>query len=84
VTDDEIREGISLLARTTGVFAETAGGVTVAVLKKLVESGRLDRDTETVVLNTGEGLKTIDALSVSWTHRIDPSLRSAREAGLVS
>jgi threonine synthase len=84
VTDDEIREGISLLARTTGVFAETAGGVTVAVLKKLVESGQIDRNTETVVLNTGEGLKTIDALSVSWTHRIDPSLKSAREAGLVS
>jgi threonine synthase len=84
VTDDEIREGIALLARTTGVFAETAGGVTVAVLKKLVESGQIDRNTETVVLNTGEGLKTIDALTVSWTHRIDPSLKSAREAGLVS
>jgi threonine synthase len=83
VTDDEIREGIALLARTTGVFAETAGGVTVAVLKKLVESGAIDRDTETVVLNTGEGLKTIDALALSWTHRITPSLRSAREAGLL-
>jgi threonine synthase len=83
VTDDEIREGISLLARTTGVFGETAGGVTVAVLKKLVESGAIDRNTETVVLNTGEGLKTIDALTVSWTHRIAPSLRSAREAGLL-
>jgi threonine synthase len=83
-TDDEIREGIALLARTTGVFGETAGGVTIAVLRKLVESGQLDPNAETVVLNTGEGLKTIDALSVSWTHRIDPSLKSAREAGLVS
>jgi threonine synthase len=42
VDDDEIRDGIRLLARTTGVFAETAGGVTVAVLRKLVASGRLD------------------------------------------
>ena len=44
VDDDEIRAGIELLARTTGVFAETAGGVTAAVLKKLVESGKLDPD----------------------------------------
>src|SRR5688572_14687721 len=56
--DDEIREGIRLLARTTGVFAETAGGVTVAVLKKLVATGKLDPTKETVVYNTGEGLKT--------------------------
>ena len=63
VDDDEIRAGIRLLARTTGVFAETAGGVTVAVLKKLVESGRIDTSVETVVYNTGDGLKTIDAVS---------------------
>ena len=63
VDDDEIREGIRLLARTTGVFAETAGGVTVAVLRKLVESGRIDTSVETVVYNTGDGLKTIDAVS---------------------
>src|SRR5690606_7242146 len=61
--DDEIRAGIRLLARTTGIFAETAGGVTVAVLRKLVASGRLDPDAETVVLNTGEGLKTPDAVA---------------------
>jgi threonine synthase len=86
VTDDEIREGIALLARTTGIFAETAGGVTVAVLKKLVESGQLDPARETVVYNTGEGLKTLDALAdrVGPTHRIPPSLRGAREAGLIS
>src|SRR5262249_32859836 len=60
--DDEIRQGIQLLARTTGVFAETAGGVTVAVLAKLVASGRLDPDAETVVFNTGDGLKTLDAV----------------------
>src|SRR5690606_18769418 len=62
-SDDEIREGIRLLARTTGIFAETAGGVTVAVLKKLIESGRLDPEAETVVYNTGEGLKTLDAVA---------------------
>ncbi|MEV1285911.1 threonine synthase [Micromonospora sp. NPDC049679] len=84
-SDDEIREGIRLLARTTGVFAETAGGVTVAVLRKLVESGKLDPDAETVVFNTGEGLKTIDAVAqqVGPTHRVKPSLRSVREAGLL-
>jgi threonine synthase len=83
--DDEIRDAILLLARTTGVFAETAGGVTVAALRKLVEGGRLDPDAETVVFNTGEGLKTIDAAAarVGATYRIKPSLRAAREAGLL-
>jgi threonine synthase len=83
--DDEIRDGIRLLARTTGVFAETAGGVTAAVLGKLVASGRLDPDAETVVFNTGEGLKTIDAVAeiVGPTYRIRPSLRAAREAGFL-
>ncbi|MEU4687186.1 threonine synthase [Actinoplanes sp. NPDC023714] len=83
--DDEIRAGIRLLAETTGVFAETAGGTTVAVLKKLVESGRLDPAKETVVYNTGEGLKTLDAISgqVGPTHTIKPSLKGAREAGLL-
>jgi threonine synthase len=84
-SDDEIRDGIRLLAETTGVFAETAGGATVAVLKKLVESGKLDPAKETVVFNTGEGLKTLDAVAelVGPTHRIKPSLRGAREAGLL-
>jgi threonine synthase len=83
--DEEIRAGIRLLARTTGVFAETAGGVTVAVLRKLVESGKLDPAAETVVFNTGEGLKTLDAVAtqVGPTHRIKPSLRAARDAGLL-
>jgi threonine synthase len=85
VDDDEIREGIGLLARTTGIFAETAGGVTVAVVGKLLKEGRLDPDVETVVLNTGEGLKTLEAVEglVGPTHRIRPSLRAAREAGLL-
>ena len=83
--DDEIREGIRLLARTTGIFAETAGGVTVAVLRKLVASGRLDPEAETVVYNTGEGLKTVDAVAgqVGPTYRVKPSLRAARDAGLL-
>jgi threonine synthase len=83
--DDEIREGIQVLARTTGIFAETAGGTTVAVLAKLVASGKLDPAKETVVYNTGEGLKTLDAVAelVGPTHRIKPSLRGAREAGLL-
>ncbi|MFD0817421.1 threonine synthase [Micromonospora zhanjiangensis] len=83
--DDEIRAGIRLLARTTGVFAETAGGVTVAVLRKLVESGRLDPTRETVVYNTGEGLKTIDAVAgqVGPSHRVKASLRAVRDAGLL-
>jgi threonine synthase len=85
VGDDEIVRGIRDLARTTGVFAETAGGVTVAVLRQLVEDGRLDPAKETVVLNTGEGLKTLDPLEpvVGPTHRVEPSLKSARAAGLI-
>jgi len=83
--DDEIRDGIRQLARTTGIFAETAGGVTVAVLRKLIEGGRLDPAKETVIFNTGEGLKTLDAVEgvLGPTYRIRPSLRAAREAHLI-
>ena len=63
VSDEEVVEGIRLLARTEGIFAETAGGVTVATLRKLLESGQIDPDAETVVFNTGEGLKTLDAVA---------------------
>ncbi len=75
VTDEEVREGIQLLARTEGIFAETAGGVTVATLKKLVETGRLDPDAETVMFNTGDGLKTLDAIAaqVGPAATIEPS-----------
>ncbi|RJQ80523.1 threonine synthase [Pseudonocardiaceae bacterium YIM PH 21723] len=62
VTDDEVVEGIRLLARTEGVFAETAGGVTVATFKKLIETGQIDTEAETVLLITGDGLKTLDAV----------------------
>jgi len=61
VADDEIVEAIGLLARTTGIFTETAGGVTIATLAKLAREGWLDRDACTVAYVTGDGLKTPDA-----------------------
>lgn len=63
ISDDEVRAAIVLLARTEGIFTETAGGTTVGVLKKLVETGALDPELETVVINTGHGLKTLDAVT---------------------
>ena len=83
VNDDEIREGIRLLARTTGVFAETAGGVVVACLQKLLREDKLDPDVETVIYNTGDGLKTLDAVPGEPTHHIRPNLAGAKEAGLL-
>ena len=85
VTDDEIREGILLLARTEGVFTETAGGTTTAVLKKLVETGQLDTSLETVIINTGMGLKTLDAVadSVGVAATIEPSYDAFTAAGIV-
>jgi threonine synthase len=73
VTDDEIREGIRLLAETTGIFTETAGGVTTAVLRKLAQRGDIDPSERTVLVITGEGLKTLDAVRGSFeTHEIEP------------
>ncbi|MFT4264766.1 MAG: threonine synthase [Nocardioides sp.] len=63
VSDDEIRASIVTLARTEGIFTETAGGTTVAVTRKLVETGQLDPSLETVIINTGHGLKTLDAIA---------------------
>jgi threonine synthase len=60
VSDEDIRDGIKLLARTTGIFTETAGGVTVATLAKLAERGDIDSSERVVAYITGEGLKTID------------------------
>lgn len=62
VDEDRVAEGIRLLARTEGVFTETAGGVTVSALEQLVAQGNISPDDETVVLITGVGLKTLDAL----------------------
>src|ERR1700712_2929907 len=84
VSDDEVIDAIKLLARTEGIFAETAGGVTIAVLKKLLATGQLDPDAETVVFNTGDGLKTLDAIAnvVGPTATIKPTLAAFEEAGL--
>jgi threonine synthase len=77
VTDEEIRAGIRLLAETTGVFTETAGGVTVGVLAKLAERGEIAAGERVVVYITGEGLKTLDAARDSFhMHEIDPDLDS--------
>ena len=77
VSDDEIRAGIKLLAETTGVFTETAGGVTIGVLAKLAESGQIGSDERVVAYITGEGLKTLDAARESFEmHEIDPTLES--------
>jgi threonine synthase len=75
VTDDEIRQGIRLLAETTGVFTETAGGVTIGVLTKLADAGRIGSDERVVAYITGEGLKTLDAVRESFVmHEIEPTL----------
>lgn len=77
VCDDEIREGIRLLAECEGIFAETAGGVTVGVAKKLIASGKIPSDSSAVLCITGNGLKTLDAVvgHVGNTQEIKPSLR---------
>jgi threonine synthase len=77
VTDDEIREGIRLLAECEGIFAETAGGVTVGVAKKLIASGKIPHDSSAVLCITGNGLKTLDAVAghCGSTREIRPSLR---------
>jgi len=82
VSDAEVVEGIRLLARTEGVFAETAGGVTVATTRKLVETGQLDPDAETVLLITGDGLKTLDAVAgqVGPTATVPSTSAAVREA----
>jgi threonine synthase len=82
VSDAEVVDAIRLLARTEGVFAETAGGVTVATTKKLVESGALDPDAETVLLITGDGLKTLDAVAghVGPSATVPSTSKAVREA----
>ncbi len=82
VPDPEIIEAMKLLARTEGVFAETAGGVTLACARKLIEAGKIGRDETTVLCITGNGLKTQEALSgkTSPVHHIKPKLSSFEEA----
>lgn len=81
VTDQEIIDSIKLLARTEGVFAETAGGVTLASAKKLIETGKIRRDELTVICITGNGLKTQEALQGHTVspHYIKPNLASFEE-----
>jgi threonine synthase len=81
VTDEEIRDGIRLLAQTTGIFTETAGGVTAAVLRKLAERGDIGRDERVVAVITGDGLKTLDAVRGTFeAHEIEPSLAAFEDA----
>ena len=76
VTDAEIVEAMMLLGRTEGIFAETAGGVTIAVARKLIDQGRIPRDEEIVLCITGNGLKTQDAIAdaVEQLTIIQPSM----------
>jgi threonine synthase len=81
VDDDEIRTGIRLLAETTGIFTETAGGVTTATLRKLAERGDIGADERVVLVITGEGLKTLDAVRGTFeTREIEPDVAAFAEA----
>jgi threonine synthase len=81
VTDEEIREGIRLLAQTTGIFTETAGGVTTAVLRKLAERGDIASDERVVAVITGDGLKTLDAVRGTFEkHEIEASVEAFENA----
>ena len=81
-TDPEIVDGMKLLAQTEGVFAETAGGVTIAGLKHALEQGLIDPEASTVVFITGGGLKTIEAVAPHVTQPIvvDGTLESFEQA----
>jgi threonine synthase len=76
VSDEAMVDAIRLLAATEGIFAETAGGVTLAVTRKLIASGQLDPGADTVIINSGDGLKTLDAVApvIPAAPQIRPSL----------
>jgi threonine synthase len=81
VPDDEIVDAIRLLAETEGIFGETAVGVTLATTRRLLKSGDLDPDAETVIINSGDGLKTLDCVagSLPQLSPIRPTLESFAE-----
>jgi len=82
VSDGEVVDSIQLLASAEGIFGETAGGVTLGVLRKLLAEGRLDPEAETVIINSGDGLKTLDAVAaaVDLPVPIRPTLEAFQEA----
>jgi threonine synthase len=85
VSDDEIRAGVRLLAETTGIFTETAGGVTTAVLAKLAAAGAIDPAERVVAYITGDGLKTLDTVRGTFdVTEIAPSLNEFESAGLAT
>jgi threonine synthase len=81
VTDDEVVEAIGLLAATEGIFGETAVGVTLATTRTLLQAGQLDPDAETVIINSGDGLKTLDAIAslIPAVRPIRPTLEAFAE-----
>ena len=82
VSDDELLECISLLASTEGIFAETAGGVTIASLRQMIRRGTINPDESIVAIISGHGLKTLDAVvdTATVTATISPSLSAAEDA----
>jgi threonine synthase len=80
VTDQEITEGIKLLAETEGIFTETAGGVTVAVTRKLIQQGRINPEELTVIIITGNGLKTTEAVQLAPPPIIEPNINQFEQA----
>ena len=79
VSDDELVDAIRLLAAAEGIFAETAGGVTLAVLRKLLKEGQIDPEARTVIINSGDGLKTPDAVALR-SRPVPPSRRRWRHS----
>ena len=80
-TDEEIIEGIKILTKTEGIFAEPAGGVTIAVLKKLIESGVISRDEGVVCCVTGSGFKSSETLlkTIQKPVKIEPFIEELRK-----
>jgi threonine synthase len=76
VSDAEVVEAMRLLAATEGIFGETASGVTLGVLRRLLADGVLDPDAETVIINSGDGLKTLDAVAAPAGAAIRPTLEA--------